>query len=379
MASTSADSQLNFSANISHELRTPMNGILGMAELLLYDDLPPQSEQKVQNIIACGRALLGVLNDILDYSELKAGKVRIRAHDFDLREELNRSFEQVVLIAKESGLKLECRVEDSVPQRVHGDAQRVRRVLENLLANAVKFTREGYVRLDVSCLGPDRLMFEVSDSGCGIGSENLEQIFEGYTQVDESYTRRHGGTGLGLAISRKLARQMGGDLEVESQMGFGSRFRFVVPHTFAEADCPEKAPVAAQGPLGLRVLLAEDNLMNRALAESFLQKLGCVVATAEDGGEAVEVFRRNSFDVILMDIQMPNLDGLEATHLIRTFENGLNHTPIVALTAHASEGWRERCLDAGMDEYLTKPLSLDVLRDCLASLPRKKDDFTHSN
>lgn len=375
----SADSQLNFSANISHELRTPMNGILGMAELLLYDNLPPHSEHKVQNIIACGRALLGVLNDILDYSELKAGKVRIRVQDFDLREALNRSFDQVLLLAKESGLKLECRVEESVPRRVHGDAQRVCRVLENLLVNAVKFTKEGYVRLNVSRLGPDLLMFEVSDSGCGIPLENLEHIFEGYTQVDESYTRRHGGTGLGLAISRKLARQMGGDLAVESQIGLGSRFRFTIPHTLTEVDSSEKASEVAHGPLGLRVLLAEDNLMNRALAESFLQKLGCMVATAEDGGEAVEVFRRDRFDVILMDIQMPNLDGLEATHVIRTFENGLNHTPIVALTAHASEGWRERCLDAGMDEYLTKPLSLDVLRDCLASLPRKKDDFTRSN
>ena len=367
-ARAAAVAKSQFLANMSHEIRTPMNGVLGHAQHLAELGLDAEQRSVVDDILRSGEALLQVLDDVLDFSKLEAGKLRIDSAPFEPRALAD---DLVVLLgpkARENGIALETEIDAGVPFWLVGDAGRIRQVLVNLGGNAVKFTKQGRVVLRVRCDAIEAavatLRFEVSDTGIGIPASALETIFDAFTQADASTTRRFGGTGLGLSISRELVQRMGGELGVSSEVGRGSSFWFVLPLPVCAA--PLVSPrerFAARSTAGraLRVLAAEDNPVNQRVLRRLLERLGCSVDLASDGAEAVSRLESGEYDLVLMDCQMPGIDGFEATRRIRSLAGSKARIPIVAVTAHALEGDRERCLAAGMDDYVTKPLRPDSL------------------
>ena len=367
-----------FLANMSHEIRTPMNGIIGMTHLAL-DAATEQERREYLGIVkSSADSLLAIINDILDFSKIEAGRLDIEETDFALRQTLREALLSLDHRATEKGLALQVVVAPAVPDAVRGDPTRLRQVIINLVANAIKFTERGSVTLRVAAepqaSGERQLVFAVTDTGIGIPPESLAGIFEAFTQADSSTTRKYGGTGLGLTITRRLVGLMGGALSVQSELGRGSTFSFTLPlHLAASPVSAAKAsPGAGGGPVSgsqrLNVLLVEDNRVNQMLAIRLLEKWGHTVKLAENGQQALQAVERGElFDVVLMDMQMPVMDGLEATRQIRMHEAGhhLPRVPIVAMTANAMQGDRERCIEAGMDDYVSKPINPAELSDKL--------------
>ena len=383
-----------FLANMSHEIRTPMNGILGMTELLFETNLSAAQQRFAEGVYHSSESLLHIINDILDLSKIEAGRIELEAVPFDVRKLVRGSCEIFSLKAIQKGLTIGCHIAEEVPALLKGDEGRLRQILNNLLANAVKFTNAGSIAVTVGIAeqSADTILIrgEVKDSGIGIDPQSFPKIFDTFSQADSSTTRRFGGTGLGLAIVKHLTELMGGSVGVESQPGMGSTFWFTVrlaQQAAGTAELPEKpSEQTVETPLahGARVLLVEDNPVNQALGIALLENLGCVASSAETGTEAIRELSRASYDLVLMDCQMPQMDGFEATRIIRERERETMsenqsapepHTIIIALTANALEGDRKQCLAAGMDDYLSKPVTRKQLRNMLAKWLTKSGNF----
>ena len=382
-AESASRTKSDFLASMSHEIRTPMNSIMGIADLLAKTALTPEQDKYVQIFRRSGDNLLNLINDILDLSKVEASQLDLERTGFSLSDHLEKVIEMVAPRAQEKALTLVCEIAPGVSNDLVGDPTRLRQVLLNLLGNAIKFTEAGEVSLKVEPDGdpavPTALRFTVSDTGIGIPKAKLSQVFERFTQADSSTTRRFGGSGLGLTISRRLVELMGGRIWVESRVGEGSVFGFTVPfEIWTEASRPAAAPVGTEPeePLrALRILLAEDSPDNCTIALAYLEDTPYRIDVAETGVIACQMFKAGHYDLVLMDRQMPAMDGLTATRTIRAWETKHDRfpTPIIALTASALKGDRETCLAAGCTAYLTKPIKQDVLlqaiRDYSATRP----------
>lgn len=366
-AEAANQSKSAFLATMSHELRTPMNAIIGLTDIVLQSPLEDDQRELLGLVRSSADHLLVLINDILDLSRIEAGKMELHADDCVLREQLEAIASGLMVRAQDKALALTLEVDPAVPQCAHLDMVRLRQVLINLLGNAIKFTDQGGVRLMVHSEA-GQLQCCVIDTGIGIAPEKQARIFEAFTQADSSVSRRYGGSGLGLAISSRIINLMGGRLWLESTLGEGSRFCIRVPlqactQVFDEPAAP--VAVAADALPPLKVLLAEDVATNQMLARLLLEKRGHRVQIAEDGVEAVAAWRAEPFDLILMDLMMPNLDGMAATRQIREAEMGGTRIPIIALTANAMAGDRQLCLTAGMNDHLAKPVNLAELFNAL--------------
>ncbi len=361
----------DFLANMTHEVRTPLNGILGMTGLALETELQPDQREYLDLVKSSAEALLNLVSDVLDFSKYEAGKLGLDSVEFSVRTLLREVLRPLALRASVSGLEFESEVDDAVPDRLLGDPMRIGQVLRNLVGNAVKFTNAGKVAVSVhaeSIQGSRvTLSFSIADTGIGIPAEMLRAIFEPFTQADGSTTRRYGGTGLGLSISAGIVELMDGKIWVQSDLGKGSTFYFTITLELAAEEASHALqPPTHAGKNGskrrMKILLAEDNSVNQRLAARLLEREGHSVTIAGSGQEAVDLFEQSQFDLILMDVQMPGLDGLQATARIREKERASGRrVPIVAMTAQAAESDRLRCLESGMDAYVAKPVHVPEL------------------
>ena len=395
-AEEAAQAKMQFLANMSHEIRTPMNGVLGIVELLQGTDPTDEQRELLETLSESGRHLLGVLNDILDFSKIQADQLAIHEATFDLVATVGTVAALFSSNALAKDLELRCAVAADVPRLVRGDQARVRQVLLNLLGNAIKFTDEGEVEVLVApvvapgvapvvapgapgaeagaaAADAERVLvsFEVRDTGIGIPAAELPRLFDPFSQVDGSSSRRHGGTGLGLSICKELVRRMGGTIRVDSRPGEGSRFSFTLPFrrvAGGQAEPPPVLPRSPAAPVSCRphVLIAEDNPVNQLVTRRLVERLGYTAVVVVDGAEAVRAASTGAFGAILMDCQMPGVDGYEATRRLRALGGAVGRTPIIGLSAHALEVHHEKALAAGMDDYLSKPVQVDALAASLA-------------
>jgi PAS domain S-box-containing protein len=379
MAEEANKAKSQFLANMSHEIRTPLNGIIGMIELTYLSNLSDEQRKNLSLAKSSARSLLKIINDILDFSKIEAGKLNIEKVRFNFNEFIKNIVRVHTLTARSKGIGLLLTMNSKVPEYIYADPIRLKQILDNLLSNAVKFTNEGRVSFEIKVLNRENrnleLAFYVEDTGIGISDEEEKYLFRNFSQVDGSYTRRAGGTGLGLAISKQLAEHLGGGISVESEKGKGSLFKFICKLEEADSAAFEEKHNynICKGDNSLDILLVEDDMVNQLVMSKIVNSCGHKTTAVNNGQEALDLMEKNKYDIIFMDIQMPVMDGVKTTRLIREKERLLSrHTTIIAVTAYALKGEREKFLEVGMDDYISKPVDMDSICKLLEKYSKKK-------